>query len=110
MFPLTWAETDDGGSPITKYPVLTKQGSTTVSSTDVTGPAADINGLANGTVYTFTVTATNAVGTGVASVALSVTPIAGTTGTTSSSLNSVYKTVAWQSGVTVTFPTDCAMT
>ena len=29
---------------------------------------------------------------------------------TGSSLNAVYKTVAWQAGVTVTFPTDCTMT
>ena len=32
------------------------------------------------------------------------------TGGTNSSLNAVYKTVAWQSGVTVSFPTDCTMT
>ena len=32
------------------------------------------------------------------------------TATTGSSLNAVYKTVKWQTGVTVTFPTDCSMT
>ena len=33
-----------------------------------------------------------------------------TTTATGSSLNAVYKTVKWQTGVTVTFPTDCSMT
>ena len=32
------------------------------------------------------------------------------TGSTSSSLNVAYRNVAWQAGVTVTFPTDCTMT
>ena len=32
------------------------------------------------------------------------------TSTTSTALNAVYKTVAWQAGVTVSFPTDCTMT
>ena len=38
------------------------------------------------------------------------TPVATGSGSTNSALNAVYKTVAWQSGVTVTFPTDCTMT
>jgi hypothetical protein len=103
------APSSNGGSAITGYTATCTATGASKTGTGTTSPIT-VSGLTNGTAYRCAVTATNAVGTGVASVALSVTPIAGTTGTTSSSLNSVYKTVAWQSGVTVTFPTDCAMT
>lgn len=46
--------------------------------------------------------------TSAASTSLTVTPV--TSSTSSNSLNAVYKKVAWQSGVTVSFPTDCTMT
>src|SRR5207253_326537 len=55
----------DGGSPITGYTVTSSGGQTAIaggSSTSVT-----VTGLTNGTAYTFTVTATNVVGTGPAS-------------------------------------------
>jgi putative cell wall-binding protein len=61
---VSWDAPDfDGGSPITGYTVTGDPGGTTVT---VGGDAtsADVNGLTNGTSYTFTVTAANAIGTG----------------------------------------------
>jgi hypothetical protein len=55
------APVSDGGSPVMKYTVTTSPGGLTASTTSVT-PVL-INGLVNGTAYTFTVTATNAYGT-----------------------------------------------
>ncbi|MBI3043630.1 MAG: fibronectin type III domain-containing protein, partial [Betaproteobacteria bacterium] len=64
---------DDGGSPITLYTVTSNPGG--LQSTGTTSPIT-VTGLANGTSYTFTVTATNAVGTGPASApSNSVTPL-----------------------------------
>lgn len=66
------APASDGGSAITSYTVISTPGSLTG-----TGSASPINvaGLTNGTAYTFTVTATNSVGSGAASAASnSVTP------------------------------------
>ena len=68
---MTWTAPSDGGSPITSYTVTPYQGGVAQQPTTVTGnpPAtsATVTGLTNGTSYTFTVTATNAVGTGPAS-------------------------------------------
>ena len=78
---VTWTAPSDGGSPITKYTVTPFIGTTAQTPTTVTGtpPATSttVGGLTNGTAYTFTVTATNAVGTGPASAASNpVTPAA----------------------------------
>ncbi len=78
---VSWTAPADGGSPITSYTVTPYAGSNALASTTVTGtpPATSttIGGLTNGTAYTFTVTATNAVGTGSASSpSNSVTPTA----------------------------------
>ena len=63
-----------GGSPITSYIATSTPGSRTVRST--ISPIT-VAGLTNGTAYTFTVKATNAIGTGPASGASnSVTPVA----------------------------------
>ena len=63
---------NNGGSPITSYTATSNPGGFTGSSTS--SPLI-VSGLTNGTSYTFTVTATNAVGTGPASAASnSVTP------------------------------------
>ena len=74
---LTWrAPASDGGSPITGY-VITPSSGPVVDVGNVTSD--DITGLTNGTAYTFTVAATNGVGTGDPSAASnSVTPEAPT--------------------------------
>jgi hypothetical protein len=76
----------DGGSPITGYTVTASAGSSLVaaltasvsaSSASASGPSSPIvvGGLTNGTPYSFTVTATNAVGSGPSSTpSSSVTP------------------------------------
>lgn len=65
---VTWTAPGNGGSPITSYTVTASLGGAIQSTTTVTGspPATTttVGGLANGSSYTFTVSATNAVGTG----------------------------------------------
>ena len=76
---VSWTAPANGGSAITSYTVTPFIGTTAQTPTTVTGspPATSVNvtGLTNGTAYTFTVSATNAVGTGPASAASNaVTP------------------------------------
>ncbi|MDQ0028517.1 fibronectin type III domain-containing protein [Arthrobacter bambusae] len=78
---VSWTAPANGGSAITSYAVTPHTGTTTLAPVTVTGnpPAttANITGLTNGTAYTFTVTATNAIGTSPASAASApVTPAA----------------------------------
>jgi hypothetical protein len=62
---LTWAPpANDGGRPITGYTVTVLPGGATISTAV---PTATVTDLANGSSYTFTVTATNSIGTGPAS-------------------------------------------
>jgi uncharacterized protein YkwD len=56
---------DDGGSPISGYDVTAAPGGATCTTSGAT--TCTVTGLTNGTPYTFTVTATNAVGTSPAS-------------------------------------------
>jgi hypothetical protein len=58
------APVSDGGAPITSYTVTSSPGGFT--GTGASSPIT-VTGLTNGTVYTFTVTATNGAGTGPAS-------------------------------------------
>ncbi len=82
---VTWTAPSNGGSPITSYTVTPYVGATALAATTVTGspPAtgATIGGLTNGTAYTFTVTATNALGAGPPSAqSNAVTPTASLVG------------------------------
>ena len=63
----------DGGSPVTVYTVTSHPGGIRVKSTR---SPVTVKGLTNGKAYTFTVTAGNSVGTGLASGPCnSVTPV-----------------------------------
>lgn len=71
---LSWAApANTGGIPITGYTVTASPGGATATTSTA---SATVTGLSNGTAYTFTVRATNAVGNSVASTASNaVTPI-----------------------------------
>ena len=72
---VTWTKPDDGGFTITGYTVTSSPDGQTCTTSDADALTCDVTGLTNGTAYTFTVTATNAVGTSAASSASnSVTP------------------------------------
>ncbi len=72
---VTWSVPDfDGGNPVTAYTVTAADSTTPANGgetcTWTTGPlTCTVTGLTDGDSYTFTVTATNAVGTGAASAA-----------------------------------------
>ena len=70
---VSWtAPVSDGGLPITAYTVTSAPGGVTATTT---GTSVAVTGLTNGTAYTFTVTATNAVGSSASSALSSaVTP------------------------------------
>jgi aspartate 1-decarboxylase len=62
---VSWTAPSDGGSAITSYTATSNAGHTCTSATT----SCSITGLTNGSPYTFTVTATNAIGTSDASSA-----------------------------------------
>jgi hypothetical protein len=72
---VSWsAPSSDGGAPITSYTVTASPGGATASGT--ASPIA-VTGLSDGTSYTFTVVATNSVGTsGSSTASTAVTPAA----------------------------------
>ncbi len=71
------APTNDGGSPITRYNVTSNPAGGIDAQAGTTATTRLVTGLANGTSYTFTVTATNAIGTSAPSVPTNaVTPSA----------------------------------
>jgi hypothetical protein len=73
---VSWSAPEANGSPVTGYTVTSSPGGATKTVAG-DGNTATIPGLTNGTAYTFTVRATNAVGTGTDSAASgSVTPAA----------------------------------
>lgn len=84
---VTWSAPDnDGGSPITSYTVKALTSGTAPAQTvavDAPATSATVTGLSNGSPYTFTVAATNAVGTGPDSAgSAAVTPTAPAADTT----------------------------
>ncbi len=74
---VTWTPPSwDGGTPITRYTVSAAPGGQVVT-TDGSTTTATVTGLTNGGAYTLTVTASNAVGSGPASLpSNSITPTA----------------------------------
>jgi hypothetical protein len=64
---VSWIKPASNGSPITGYTITTTPGGFT-KTVDADTTSTTIDGLTNGTDYTFTVTATNAIGTSAASV------------------------------------------
>ena len=73
------APLNDGGSTITSYTATSNPGGITGTVTQSGSGSIIVTGLTNDTAYTFTVTATNAIGTSAASAASNiVTPIANT--------------------------------
>jgi uncharacterized protein YhjY with autotransporter beta-barrel domain len=89
------APASNGGAAITQYTVTATGGGSPVTVTG-TGSPITVTGLANGTAYTFTVAATNSVGTGPASAAsAAVTPTAVTVPTVAAkSVTTAFNTVA----------------
>ncbi len=73
---LSWTAPNDGGSPITSYSISGEDTTTSTSLTPVTvtgsppATSGSFTGLTPGDSYTFSVTATNAVGTGPPSATL----------------------------------------
>ncbi|MDO3398160.1 fibronectin type III domain-containing protein, partial [Nocardioides sp. SOB44] len=63
---ITWTKPSGNGSPVTGY-TITSTPDAVSKSVDADTTTATIGGLTNGTAYTFTVTATNAIGTSTAS-------------------------------------------
>ena len=69
------APSSDGGSAITSYTATSSPGDFTGTISQSGSGSIIVSGLTNGTAYTFTVTATNAIGTSLASaVSNSITP------------------------------------
>lgn len=79
----------DGGSVIVQYTATASGGGGQICTVAAPATTCAVTGLTNGTAYTFTVTATNAAGTGPASAAsTAVIPVATTNTVLSSSVNS----------------------
>jgi len=64
---VTFTAPNNGGSAITGYTVTVYSGSTVVGTVSGVSTTINVTGLVNGTTYTFTVKATNAIGTGLES-------------------------------------------
>lgn len=91
--------TSDGGLTLTSYSITTSPGGTTTTVAGNSGGQLDVTGLADGTTYTFSIVATNALGNSAATLSNPVTP-----GTQQAPYNPVATmgvgsaTVSWTSG------------
>ncbi|HVK21541.1 MAG TPA: galactose oxidase-like domain-containing protein [Actinokineospora sp.] len=89
---VNWTAPYDGGSPLTSYTVTPYLGAVAQQTTVISGAppvtTAQINGLTNGSAYTFTVTATNVLGTSAASApSAPVTPTSAPQGQWGTTMN-----------------------
>lgn len=97
------APSDDGGSPILDYRVTSSPGA--ITQTCVATPCL-VSGLTNGSSYTFTVAARNAVGySAESSASASVDPVAPTTTTTSTTTTTTTSTTTTTTAVAPTTTT-----
>ena len=93
---VSWTAAADNGSAITVYTVTSLPGGKTCTTTGAL--SCTVGGLANGTPYTFTVTATNSVGTGpasAASTAVTPKPVPGAPGSVSALGVDASAVVSW---------------
>jgi hypothetical protein len=68
-----WNAADSFASPVTRYTITAQPGGRTIT-TSGSATQTELTGLTNGTTYRFAVKATNALGTGPASLSVAVTP------------------------------------
>lgn len=101
---ISWTAPSDGGSPITGYTVTSNPGSLTCTTTGAT--TCVVPGLTDGTSYTFSVTATNSVGTSASSSSSSsISPLSPTyTLTYNSNGGSAVSSATFQAGATLSSP------
>lgn len=97
------APTSDGGASITAYTATCVAGSIRSTGTAAASPVA-VTGLTNGLTYSCSLSASNSVGTGSSSAAVSVTPTAGqmangTSGVLCSVLNSGTQALTYNNSV-----------
>ena len=71
---VSWSAPSNNGSPITGYIVTPYIGTVAQAPVNAAASPVTINGLTNGTAYTFRVAAVNAVGTGATTTSGAVTP------------------------------------
>ena len=95
---VSWtAPASTGGSPITSYTVVPNVGVPCITADGAT-TSCTLVGLTNGTTYTFTVYATNSIGDGPSSAAVSATPSTvptAPTGVTATSYANSQSVVSW---------------
>ncbi len=105
---VSWSAPANGGSPITSYTVTPYLAGVAQTATQVSGspPATttQVTGLTNGSAYTFTVSATNAVGTGAASAPSQ--PVTPTAAATPAFVQQVSAHGSAKSSISVTMPAN----